>query len=976
MAGNSPFRIVKELDLGEIQAKLTQVEHIASGAVILHIGNDDPENLFCLSFRTYPDSSNGAPHILEHTVLCGSKKFPVRDPFFSMTRRSMATFMNAMTGDDTTFYPASSQIPKDLYNLLDVYIDAVFFPTLSRVSFLQEGHRLEFADLADSSSPLEIKGIVYNEMKGALSSPDSRLYHGLMAALFPDTPYGYNSGGDPAAIRTLTYEQLVDFHKSYYHPSRCTFFFYGNLPLQDHLDYLEERLLSHVDPLPLPPPIPSQPRFSKPRALEGVYPVSEEAEEERGLLAFGWLTCSPTDPGELLALEVIDLLLMATDASPLKEALLRSGLCKQANSYLDGDNRDVPWIFILRGLDPEDGEAIETLLLKRVEQFCNEPIPQRAIDAAIHQLEFDRCEINGDGHPYGLSLFGRTVPLLQQGGLPEDGLRIHTLFETLRERCQTQGYLTGLLRRYLLDNPHRVRLVLRPDSELEEREAEEEEQWLAKQAESLTENDRKAIVAASLELAALQEEEERLDSLPKISLSDVPSKAPLLPLTKKEASGLTRYHHDCFTNGVGYLSACFDLPQVEPADLPWLRLFTGMVSQVGSGGRDYRETLDAILEHTGGIGADLSLHPHATNFHRFQPTISLSGRALERKTPHLLTLMKEMATSCDFQDRARLRELIGKLYTGLEHSLVRNALPYATSIASAGISIASQIAESWWGLTFLHAIRELNGALEERMDGLIAKLEQFRERLFRAEGGALVISGSDPFVDEVERLDYGGLTQLDLQRSPHLSTAGELVESRSQGLVVASPVAFTCKLIPCVSYNHPDAPLLSVASRLFVDKVLHKRIREQGGAYGSGASCNPLFGTFHFYAYRDPNLATSLDAFDEAITMGAEGRFDAEELEEAKLRLLQKMDSPISPGSRALTAYGRLREGKSDAMRQKFREKILSATCDEVSEAVRTHLVKKWEGAITVAAANRDFLERENKALEAAGREALPIIAA
>jgi len=958
MSSSSPYQILKALHLDEIGATLTVAEHIASGATVVHIGNSDPENLFCLSFRTYPQSSNGAPHILEHTVLCGSHKFPLRDPFFSMTRRSMATFMNAMTGDDLTFYPASSQIPKDFYNLLDVYIDAVFAPNLSRLSFLQEGHRLEFAEPNDPSTRLEIKGIVYNEMKGALSSPDSRLYHSLMKALFPDTPYGFNSGGEPEAIRTLTYEQLVDFHRAYYHPSRCTFFFSGNWPLADHLAYLEERLLSGIDREEPPEQIQSQPRFDRPKVVEGAYPAA--GEEQETMVAIGALTCAPTDLDEVLALEVVDLLLMATDASPLKRALLRSGLCKQASSYIDCDNRDVPWLFFMRGVEPGSGEQIERIFTETIEQIEPE---WRAIEAAVHQLEFDRSEITGDGHPYGLALFGRTVPLMQQGGNPEDGLLIHSLFEGLLERCKQPNYLRDIAKRYLVDNPHRVRLEMEPDGDLDRREAEDEERWLAGMERTLSEQQREEIRRQALLLAKEQETEEDLSLLPKLDLADVPKEATHFPLSKS-SSGC--YHHDTFTNQISYLSLSFDLPEVSECDLPWVRLFARLSTQVGSGGRDYIETLDQILEHTGGIDAHLAIYPHATNFHRFRSSLSLTGRALRSNVPQMCDLMREIVTSCDFSDRERIAEVIKKHHTGLEQGLARNALPYATSLAASTLSVASHVAENWWGLDYLRAIR---GA-EDRIDELIDRFESFKEILFSTEGADLILSSDAEGLAQLERIDFGGLGRLEQRPFTPLSGVDDLPQNQSQGIVVASPVAFTCKMVPAVSYNHPDSALLSLLSRLMVDKVLHKRIREQGGAYGGGASNNPISGHFSFYAYRDPNLASTLDAFDEAIEMATEGQFDADDLEEAKLRLLQKIDSPISPGSRAIVAYGRMREGKSDEMRQHFRDRILSATCEEVSEAAERHIKDRWDKAITVAAANRDFLVRENEQMEAA----LPIV--
>jgi presequence protease len=964
------YKVDKAIYLDEIRVAFTQLTHRKTGAKILHLGNDDPENLFCLSLQTFPLSDNGAPHILEHTVLCGSKKFPVRDPFFSMTRRSLNTFMNAMTGDDLTFYPASSQVPKDFYNLLDVYLDAVFHPNLRRLSFLQEGHRFEFENPDDPSTPLELKGIVYNEMKGAMSQPDSRLYHEMMRALFPDTPYRYNSGGEPWAIPLLTYEELVEFHRAYYHPSRCLFYFYGNLPLSDHLDFLSKTTLDKSDPLPPLPPMTRQPRFTVPVALEGRYPLvpeEEESNEERGLMALSWLTCDIREQHEVLALNVIDLLLMGTDASPLKRALLRSGLCTQVDSYLDDSNCEVPWIVNFRGVKPENGQKIEELLIKTLGEICATPFAKRQVEAAIHQLEFDRCEIGGDSHPYGLSLFLRTGPLLQHGGEAEDGLRIHTLFAELRHRCEKSGYLEGMIRNHLIDNSHRVRLVLRPDPDLSQEETAFEEKFIEAAEEKLDDKRKKEIVSLAKELAESQNEDEgeRIEALPKVTLDDVTPAARRLSLDRRERKSLETFHHSCFTNEILYLSLCFESAALSDEELPYARLFTSLLPEVGFGGRGYEETLELIQEHTGGISASFALQSQATNYHLFHPILSIGGRALVRKTDRFITLLKEMVTSADFTDRARLEELVRQVHSGLEHSLTRNALNYATQLAASRFAEVSRISNRMWGLDYFYAIRKIGRNFEREVDALIQKMGEMRDRLLLVQKPHLVVGCDQETMGQLERADFYGLDSLPAHAAPPFAGCKELPEVPSQGLVIASPVAFTCKMIPSISYSHPDAPALSIASRIFSDKILLKRVREQGGAYGAGASHHPMQGHFQFFGYRDPNLTSTLDAFDEAVGTVAEGRFTTKDLEEAKLRMIQKMDSPISPGSRAAVAYTWMREGKTDEMRQAYRDQLLALNAKEVSGAVQRHIVPQMgEKAITVCCASRELLERENLLIE------------
>ncbi|MBS0655575.1 MAG: insulinase family protein, partial [Verrucomicrobia bacterium] len=607
------FTVRKSLPIPELQCHLTEFVHDQSGALCMHIASDDPENFFCLSFRTLPQSSDGVCHVLEHTVLCGSKKFPVRDPFFSMNRRSLNTFMNALTGADFTCYPAATQVEKDFYNLLEVYLDAVFNPLLNKLSFWQEGCRLEFETPNDPASPLQYKGIVFNEMKGALSSPMTRLIEAVNAALFPDTPYGFNSGGDPQDIPNLTYEELVEFHRTNYHPSRCLFFFSGNMPIYKHLDFLQGQILHGVSKLPPPSPIPAQPRFHKPIYKELQYPFSKEGStEDKSLIAFAWLTCPILDQITLLALSVIDIVLMETDASLLKIELLRSGLCRQAQSMLESEVSEIPYAIIINGCKGSDAVAIETIIFDTLKRLSKEGIPLHLIETALHQLELAKSEITGDSAPFGLSLFSRAALICQHGGNAEDGLRIHSLFEELRQRfSQSPHFLSELINRYFITNTHYVRICMDPSQELgpEERKLEEEKLETIKQA--LSEKAMKEVVQRSEALTQFQnrDEDDIINMLPKISLSDVPKKARTLALSHLNAGSLDLFCHHAFTNEITYADLIFPVPDTKEEDLWLLRLFALVLTQMGSANRSYEENLAYIQENTGGISSYLHLYP-------------------------------------------------------------------------------------------------------------------------------------------------------------------------------------------------------------------------------------------------------------------------------------------------------------------------------------------------------------------------------
>lgn len=974
------FKVTKATFITELQCNFYELVHEPTQAHVLSISNDDPENLFCLSFRTIPETSDGVAHILEHTVLCGSEKFPVKDPFFAMTRRSLNTYMNALTGSDFTCYPAASQVPKDFYNLLDVYLDAVFHPKLKELSFLQEGHRLEFAIPDDPTSPLERKGIVYNEMKGDLSSPTSRLIEAITEALYPDITYGINSGGDPSQIPNLTYQDLLDFHRKFYQPSRCLFYFYGNLPLKGHLDFIEKHILSKSQPMLPLPPIPLQPRFQQPKRLTFSYMVSSDSDmQSKALLGFAWLTCHILDQEETLAISVLDIILMDTDASPLKYALLKSGLCKQVSCYLDADNSEIPLIITLKGCEPDAADALEALIFDTLKKIAQEGISMELVENALHQLELFRSEIQADQSPFGLSLFMRSGLLKQHGANAEEALMIHSLFEHLHKKiCDDPEFFSKLIYKYFIDNKHFVRLTMVPDKELAARELVADRMDLDKVRESLSESDVTAILQKTQELSAYQkllEEEGTEDILPKITLDDVQTENRVYPLQHFVLDNFEVYHHDCFTNSVVYAELVFDMPLVSEEDLFYVRLFTLLSSQVGCGTRNYQQNLEYLQAHTGGVDTHVALNIQAEDHHKFMPYFTIKGKALYRKANKLFELLKEMATSIDFSDVQRLKEVILKHHTALESGLSSSALRYAINLSASGNNIPSKISNAWYGLDYFLKLRKLANNFDAYAHTLVAKLKEFQTHLMCIGTPHLVLSCDAIMLEELTRHRFYGLADLKPKfYTPWSSESYSLHSIESQGRLIASPVAFIGSVFPTVSYVHPDTPALQVAAALFDNLTLHSRIREQGGAYGAGAVSNALAGHFYFYSYRDPNIHQTLKAFEDSIDEILESDFDEEELGESKIEIIQAMDTPISPGSRASVAYSWMREGKLPAVRNAYRERLLSLSVEDVIRAVEKHIVPNFPKSSTVIFSGRELLEKENVLLKASGKKPLPIL--
>jgi len=959
------FEITKSLYLDELKCTLIEAVHTPTNAKVMHIQNDDTENLFSLSFPTHPSSSNGAPHILEHTVLCGSKKYPVKDPFFSMLRRSLNTFMNAMTGADFTCYPASSQVEKDFYNLFEVYLDAVFFPEIKQVSFLQEGHRLEFTEKEDIHSPLVFKGVVYNEMKGANSSPDERMFHSMLKSLTPDQCYSFNSGGEVKDIPSLTYEGLKEFHKKFYNPSNCLFFFYGNLPLEKHLDFIEEKVLKQFQKKEPIADIPSQKRFSHPIAKTDSFPASGE-EENKAILSFGWLTTEISDQKTILSLEILDSVLMENDASLLKYALLQSKLCSDVFSVFETDMKEPAYFLICKGCEEKNAEKIKDLIFSSLKKIASDKIDPKKLKAALHQIEFSRSEIRGDKTPFGLTLFMRSALIKQHGCEAEKALQIHSLFQELEKEIDDPTYWSSLLEKYFIQNTHRVDLLMKPDPQLEEKEHKEEKDRLADISSQLSEKEKKQIVEKTKQLEDYQKKQttQSLECLPKLSLNDVPKKAKDFPLKENDRKDIQIVHHDCFTNDILYLDLFFDLPKMKEENLFSLSLFTSLLSEVGCGNRDYKENLEFIESYLGGISANLGFHLPMLSPDNYLPFLNIKGKCLSRNKDKLFSLLKDIALSLDFSDKNRINELLTQQYIYLQQSLPSYAVKYAIDMALMPFSETNYLNHELNGLPYFLSLRK---AMKDKnfYSSQLETLNEIKKDIFTQKKALSVSCDKDIF----SQIEKNHLLSLDEMAFSSANNWKYLEKKKSahkrKAFVIPAPISFTAMGLKAdIHYSDDLAPALLIATHLCEHLVLHKEIREERGAYGGKASFSALSGNFLFYSYRDPYIAATIDSFFKAIDKVANKKFTDQDLEEAKLSALQDLDQPVSPGRRAAASYFWKMSQLTKDTRDAFRQKLMQTTSDDIKEAILKYIQPKLKEASIVTFAGEKLIERENKLLK------------
>lgn len=965
--------IVERIDaIADINATMIRLTHPATGARFMHLERDDSNHLFGVGFRTPPEDSTGVAHILEHTVLCGSEKYPVRDPFFSMLKRSLNSFMNAMTASDWTLYPFSSMNRKDFHNLLDIYLDAAFFPRILERDFRQEGHRLEFSEADNPNSTLEYKGVVYNEMKGAMSDPSSLLSRRLTRYLYPTTTYRHNSGGEPEDIPKLTWQQLKDFHARYYHPSNAWFFSYGNLDLAQLLAIVDERVLQRFSRIEPDSAVPPEVFRREPLRVTEGYPLDAgEPMEKRSMVQVAWLTADINDSYERLGLSLLSALLLGTPAAPLYKALLDSGLganLTPATGY-DDDTRTTSFSVGLQGTDPEHCAAIEELVLGTLEQVAKTGFAPERIDAAIHRLEFAAREVTGDSYPYPLLLLMRVLGPWLHGGDPLEELDFAEQLQRLRADVAKGGFFEGLIRRWLLDNPHRVTLLLKPDMDMGPREQALVRAELDQIQQQLTDQDKEQLIVRARDLQQAQESPEDLSCLPTLTLADIPPREEPVAVTTRSLGPVTTCWFDQPTNGIGTVMLNFSLAGLSAEQRAYLPVFSSLLTQVGAGGRDYLQMAEAMEEVTGGISARTSLLDNPQDLQQFDAAFELKGKALVRNGEKMMALLRDFLTAPDFTDLNRLHTVLNQLQVSLENSVPQAGHSYAARHAAAGLSAAGRLREEWSGLTYIALVRKLAATPAGELTGLAEILKSIAEALFHRAHLTLAVAVEEKNFPAFDKAVQNLLDDLpDGSAGPKGQPASFAPAAQRSGLVWSLPVQYVTRVFSTVPYSHPDSAPLMVLAKLLRAEFLHREIREKGGAYGGMAGYNSNAGLLSLLSYRDPHLQRTLQVYDEAIAWAVAGRFDPVWVEEAIIAVFSDLDKPLSPAGLAAHEFACLRCGITLEMRNRFREQLLQVDGAALARVAKTYL-QDGPSAVAVLAGEAAL----NKANEVLGDKSLEI---
>lgn len=971
------FELIEHRHIEALSIDVIISQHVKTGAMHYHLAHPSDENAFLVGFRTQPMDSKGEAHVLEHVALCGSEKFPVRDPFFSMIKRSLNTFMNAMTAADWTAYPYATQNKNDYFNLLEVYLDAAFFPNIHPLDFAQEGIRVEL----DEDDKPQFKGIVFNEMKGAMSGEIDQLYHTVAHHLFPTTTYHYNSGGDPADIPDLTHNELVAFHQSHYHPANSVIMSFGNIPVSETQARIHDDALTqfaagkkHV----------SRPevRLSAPISAVDTY-TADEAGPNQTHHVLAWLLPSITNPKQRLALRLLEGVLIEHAGSPLRAYLDSHPLGTSPSPLLGLDDSHYEMVFYtgLRGSEPEYAEAVEQGIMDLLADVASKPIDSDTIETILHQIEIDQRHIGGDSMPYGLNLMLEGFSTAIHDGNPIDVWEVDEHLAWLREQVKDEQWLPNLIKTHLLDNNHRVRVTLVPDSEKSARLAAAEQVRLDTIAMDLTEDDKAILEKQALDLAARQAAPDDLSLLPKVGLEDVPTDISFKQGTKKQVmlSGQdsTLFEYEAGTNGLYYYQVIVpltdaignqdtsNLPVNEVINHPLLPIYLSLLSELGTDELDAYEMQAKQAAHSSGVTARISQRTAIDDSHAISSYFVVATRALNRKT-EAIDLLKEVMQHSVFEEHDRIKEILQQRQASWQSRLASAGHAYALQTASRAMSRQAQLEYVRSGLPALNALKDFLAHASDddnKWDELATSLMALHQRLLSLPKHAVIICEaeqterlSDLIVDswqdvkastvnakQIEENIPSEFTQLELD--PALDGEPDAVKALESDPIaedlawlVATNVYHNASAYSVPAADHPDTAALMVLAPYLRNGYLHSAIRERGGAYGGGAGYDANACAFKFFSYRDPHCAETFAHFEASIEWLLSEPQSAEQLEEAILGIISGMDKPGSPAGEAIKACFANLHNRGEDWQRKMRAAILAVTIEDIQRVAKQYL--------------------------------------
>lgn len=915
------FRLVKRTTIPEAGSEATEFSHEASGARLVYLKNTDDNKVFSIAFRTPPTDDTGAAHIVEHSVLCGSRRFPLKEPFVELAKGSLNTFLNAMTYPDKTVYPVASRNAKDFRNLMDVYLDAVFHPLIyeKKETLLQEGWHYE---LAAEGDPLSYSGVVYSEMKGAVSSPEDLLETAILKGLYPDTAYSFESGGNPEKIPTLTQEMFTSFHRRYYHPSNSYIWLYGDMDIDDTLAFLDEKYLSKFGVSEPDSEIRLQEPFGEMKRISAEYPIgADEDETGKTYLAFAAVTGDAKSRLDKVAVSVLAHALFMTDAAPVQQAILASGIGRDVTASMETQVAQ-PYIAIeVTNAEPEDTQAFYDVLMNTLRHFAQGGLDRSLVEASLNFIEFKTREADFQSTPKGLVYNLASLSEWIYGLDPTGALFYEEDFKTLREGLTT-GFFEDVIRRLFVENPHAVLITMKPSRTMAAKREEKTREILAAKKAAMSEEEIRDTIKTAADLASSQEAAdppEMLEKIPLLALSDIKREMDPLVMERREISGREVIFSSVPTNGIAYVSLYFDAEHLTPAEQLVAYLVTDLLGALGTDRHTYGELSNLINLHTGGIDYDVNAYDTVSG--GWTPKTVVKARVFVREMDALASLLTEILTGTDFSDRVRLAELLGQSLAGAERHIL--TMPHRVMASRLGSYLSPARKFDDVGiLDYYFFLRELCSSLDARRESLVGDLTNLSRKMFARD--RLMVSLT------ADAGDYGAAAA-SLARFIDSLPAGSYSRApypaypfpRNEGLVSASRVQYVGKGANYRRLGYEFTGSMRVLETIMRYGYLWTRLRVQGGAYGASAQFSRE-GAMLFTSYRDPHLTSTLRVYDEAADYIRGFTASPREMTKYIIGTISAMDTPLTPQMKGGLAAASYIRGLTDELRQKTREEVLA----------------------------------------------------
>jgi presequence protease len=920
------FELIREEQVPEFNSLARLYRHEKTGAELLSLINDDENKCFGISFRTPPQDSTGVAHILEHSVLCGSRKYPLKEPFIELAKGSLKTFLNAFTYPDKTCYPVASTNLQDFYNLVDVYLDSVFYPNLTPYTLAQEGWHYE---IEDPQAPLEYKGVVFNEMKGNYSSPDSVLGEFTQQALYPDNEYGVDSGGDPKAIPDLTFGQLSEFHRRFYHPSNARIFFYGDDDPEKRLQLLDEWLrdFEKIEPNS---DVHFQPRWDAPRRAEKTYAAGDE-DESKGYVTVSWLLDEPSSTDEALARQMLGYILLSTPASPLRKALIDSGLGENVTGGLGDYLRQPHFTAGLKGINPDDGDKVGALILDTLHSLATEGIDPEMTEAAVNTIEFHLRENNSGGFPRGLALMLWSLDTWLHDKDPIEPLRFEAPLQNLKARLQNgERVFEEMIARELLENSHRSTIILRPDADLAQQTEAEEKARLQQARDAMSDDDIARLIEETKELKRRQEtpdSPEVLALIPGLKLEDLDKQNKVTPKEEKSLGGVPVLHHPLFTNGVIYADIGFSLHGVPQELLPYVSLFGRALTQIGTEKEDFVRLTQRIGQKTGGVWAQSVISAK-----RDQPDAAawlfLRGKAVPERAQEMLDIWRDVLLTVQLDNQERFKQMALEEKARLESSLVPSGHGYVSTRLRAHFSEAGRLNETLGGVSYLFFLRELCEAIDNNWPQVLAAMESLRTHWLNKGAAIGNVTADETLYDEFAPRFHAFLGELP-QCDPVPAAWDLPVPPQGEGLTIPAQVNYVGKGANLFELGYARHGSAAVISNYLNTTWMWERVRMRGGAYGGFCGFDQLTGVWTYGSYRDPNLLETLKVYDGTPEFLHEAEISDIELTRSIIGVISDMDFYRLPDAKGWSSLMRYLIGETDERRQQLRDEVLSTSAKD-----------------------------------------------